>query len=154
MAILALPLVISFLKPHTSRLFLLRPGKPNPTHLCNPLGYCRRFTKTSVSAISTSAAPHHDSSTNPISVPQKASVLTFQQAIQRLQVSLFNQNSLHFTLHWYFLYICIHMCFCVCNYLILMLVILVFLIFSYSIDAIHFYVIGILGFGWMCHNAM
>ncbi|ONI22483.1 hypothetical protein PRUPE_2G132400 [Prunus persica] len=85
MAILALPLVISFLKPHTSRLFLLRPGKPNPTHLCNPLGYCRRFTKTSVSAISTSAAPQHDSSTNPISVPQKASVLTFQQAIQRLQ---------------------------------------------------------------------
>ncbi|KAH0980588.1 hypothetical protein GBA52_007765 [Prunus armeniaca] len=85
MAILALPLVISFLKPHTSRLFLLRPGRPNPTHLCNPLGYCRRFTKTSVSAISTSAAPQHDSSTNPISVPQKASVLTFQQAIQRLQ---------------------------------------------------------------------
>ncbi|XP_021806698.1 glycine--tRNA ligase, chloroplastic/mitochondrial 2 isoform X1 [Prunus avium] len=85
MAILALPLVISFLKPHTSRLFLLRPGKPNPTHLRNPLGYCRRFTKTSVSAISTSAAPQHDSSTNPISVPQKASVLTFQQAIQRLQ---------------------------------------------------------------------
>ncbi|XP_008232526.1 PREDICTED: glycine--tRNA ligase, chloroplastic/mitochondrial 2 [Prunus mume] len=84
MAILALPLVISFLKPHTSRHFLLRPGRPNPTHLCNPLGYCRRFTKTSVSAISTSAA-QHDSSTNPISVPQKASVLTFQQAIQRLQ---------------------------------------------------------------------
>ncbi|CAN6704021.1 unnamed protein product [Malus baccata var. baccata] len=88
MAILALPLVISFLKPHASRLRLLRPGNPNnPTCLYNPLCHlhCRRFTKTTVSAVSTSAVPQHDSSTNPIDEPRKASVLTFQQAIQRLQ---------------------------------------------------------------------
>ncbi|TQD70178.1 hypothetical protein C1H46_044292 [Malus baccata] len=88
MAILALPLVISFLKPHASRLRLLRPGNPNnPTCLYNPLCHlhCRRFTKTTVSAVSTSAVPQHDSSTNPNDEPRKASVLTFQQAIQRLQ---------------------------------------------------------------------
>ncbi|RXH93417.1 hypothetical protein DVH24_013993 [Malus domestica] len=88
MAILALPLVISFLKPHASRLRLFRPGNPNnPTCLYNPLchSHCRRFTKTTVSAVSTSAVPQHDSSTNPNDEPRKASVLTFQQAIQRLQ---------------------------------------------------------------------
>ncbi|KAM1370041.1 hypothetical protein ACFX15_039805 [Malus domestica] len=88
MAILALPLVISFLKPHASRLRLLRPGNPNnPTCLYNPLCHlhCRRFTKTTVSAVSTFAVPQHDSSTNPNDEPRKASVLTFQQAIQRLQ---------------------------------------------------------------------
>ncbi|KAB2595345.1 glycine--tRNA ligase 2 [Pyrus ussuriensis x Pyrus communis] len=85
--------------PHASRLRLLRPGNPNnPTCLYNPLchRHCRRFTKTTVSAVSTSAVPQHDSSTNPNDEPWKASVLTFQQAIQRLQFSLFSPKSFPF----------------------------------------------------------
>ncbi|PRQ57408.1 putative glycine--tRNA ligase [Rosa chinensis] len=85
MAILALPLVISALKPHTSRLYLLRRAAPS-SRLRNPLNYYHRhFTKTAVSAISTTSAVPHQSSTDPLIEPSKASVLTFQQAIQRLQ---------------------------------------------------------------------
>ncbi|OAY49428.1 glycine--tRNA ligase, chloroplastic/mitochondrial 2 [Manihot esculenta] len=82
MTILALPLVISFLKPQAARLSLFRSSaRPKPS--C--LGFNHRhFTRTSVSAISTSAAPQH-SSTDPNNEPLKASVPTFQQAIQRLQ---------------------------------------------------------------------
>ncbi|KAJ4847612.1 Glycine--tRNA ligase, chloroplastic/mitochondrial 2 [Turnera subulata] len=76
MAILALPLVISFLKPHTTTpLSLLRatPGR----FLLNR----RRFASaTPVSAISTSSVHQHSNSE-----PQKPTVPTFQQAIQRLQ---------------------------------------------------------------------
>ncbi|KAL6125889.1 hypothetical protein ACLB2K_073940 [Fragaria x ananassa] len=79
MAILALPLVISALKPHhSSRLFLLR-SAPTSRLL-------RHFSNTSVSAISTTSALPHQSSTAPIpEASNKAAVLTFQQAIQRLQ---------------------------------------------------------------------
>ncbi|KAF2311070.1 hypothetical protein GH714_019361 [Hevea brasiliensis] len=81
MAILALPLVISFLKPQAARLSFLRlSARTKPS--C--LGFNHRhFTRTSVSAISTSAAPQH-SSTDPNNKPLKTSVPTFQQAIQRL----------------------------------------------------------------------
>ncbi|KAL5560498.1 hypothetical protein UlMin_036709 [Ulmus minor] len=86
MAILAFPLVISVLKPHASRLSLLCSGKPFPSrfnnHLYTSCHRRRRFAGTTVSAISTSAAPHHSSID---SNPEKSSVLTFQQAIQRLQ---------------------------------------------------------------------
>ncbi|KAJ0112595.1 hypothetical protein Patl1_00102 [Pistacia atlantica] len=79
MATLALPLVISFLKPHSTHFSLLRPGKPNPNRLYNAPLSNRLFYRTS--AVSTSAGP----STGSNSETQKASVLTFQQAIQRLQ---------------------------------------------------------------------
>ncbi|XP_060673188.1 glycine--tRNA ligase, chloroplastic/mitochondrial 2 isoform X2 [Ziziphus jujuba] len=85
MSILAIPLVISVLKPHASRFTFFRAAKPIPSHFCKPLCVRRRYSSgTSVSAISTSSAPHH-SSTEPNSEPQKSSILTFQQAIQRLQ---------------------------------------------------------------------
>ncbi|EEF50248.1 glycine--tRNA ligase, chloroplastic/mitochondrial 2 isoform X2 [Ricinus communis] len=83
MSILTLPLVISFLKPQTGclSLFRLYAGRSNPSRL----GLNRRhLTKTTVSAISTSAVQQH-SSAGPNSEPHKASVPTFQQAIQRLQ---------------------------------------------------------------------
>ncbi|XP_037495834.1 glycine--tRNA ligase, chloroplastic/mitochondrial 2-like isoform X1 [Jatropha curcas] len=82
MAILALPLVVSFLKPKTgSFCFLPLPGRSSPS--C--LGLNRRqFIRTTVSAISTSPVQQH-SSAGPNNEPQKASVPTFQQAIQRLQ---------------------------------------------------------------------
>ncbi|KAJ0051887.1 hypothetical protein Pint_00093 [Pistacia integerrima] len=79
MATLAIPLVISFLKPHSTHFSLLRPGKPNPNRLYNAPLSNRLFYRTS--AVSTSAVP----STGSNSETQKASVLTFQQAIQRLQ---------------------------------------------------------------------
>ncbi|XP_037495835.1 glycine--tRNA ligase, chloroplastic/mitochondrial 2-like isoform X2 [Jatropha curcas] len=84
MAILALPLVVSFLKPKTgSFCFLPLPGRSSPS--C--LGLNRRqFIRTTVSAISTSPVQQH-SSAGPNNEPQKASVPTFQQAIQRLQCS-------------------------------------------------------------------
>lgn len=140
MAILALPLVISALKPHTSRLFLLRAGAPNPSRLCNPLGYYQRhFTKTSVSAISTSAVPQQ-SSTDPVTEPKKASVLTFQQAIQRLQVTpqpkLVLLSIANFTVSIY-----MHALMNVCSR-------------QFTLDGIVLYGIGILGFSWMRHNAM
>ncbi|KAJ6679328.1 GLYCYL-TRNA SYNTHETASE [Salix purpurea] len=88
MAILALPLVISVLKPQTTRLFLFCSsatvvGRPN----CNRffLNRPRHFTKTTASAISTDSSIQQHSSTNTYNEPQKTSVPTFQQAIQRLQ---------------------------------------------------------------------
>ncbi|KAK7277161.1 hypothetical protein RIF29_18312 [Crotalaria pallida] len=76
MAILALPLVISFLKPHTFRLSLFRPLHHHPLLLPRH----RHFTTaTAPAASSTSTASH------PIIQPHKATSLTFQQAIQRLQ---------------------------------------------------------------------
>uniref|UniRef100_A0A2N9GJV3 glycine--tRNA ligase n=1 Tax=Fagus sylvatica TaxID=28930 RepID=A0A2N9GJV3_FAGSY len=83
MAILAFPLVISFLKPHTFRFSLLRTANRN--HLFSR----RHFTRTTtVSSISTSTIPQHSSSTdsnNNNNEALKSSVPTFQQAIQRLQ---------------------------------------------------------------------
>ncbi|XP_065859134.1 glycine--tRNA ligase, chloroplastic/mitochondrial 2 [Euphorbia lathyris] len=82
MAILALPLVISFLKPRSRRLsFFTLAGRPN----CSRHGLTPRyFARTTVSAISTSAVQQH-SSIGPKTDPQKVSIPTFQQAIQRLQ---------------------------------------------------------------------
>lgn len=81
MAILSLSLVTSILRPHKPHLSFLFTTKPNPILLQR-----RRFTKTV--AVSTSSTAHQ-SSLNPNSDPiKKASVPTFQQAIQRLQVWL------------------------------------------------------------------
>ncbi|GMN55645.1 hypothetical protein TIFTF001_024757 [Ficus carica] len=83
MAMLAFPLVVSILRPQPSRLsFCHRNRFRLRRHLRAALR--RRFAGTSVSAISTSAAPQH-SSKDSNSDPQNPSVLTFQQAIQRLQ---------------------------------------------------------------------
>ncbi|XP_031397010.1 glycine--tRNA ligase, chloroplastic/mitochondrial 2 isoform X1 [Punica granatum] len=88
MAMLALPLVVTILRPHASQFCLLRHGSPYPHRLFHPLaGRCsRHFSRASpVSAISsgTSAAPQHSSTDEE---PHKASAApTFQQAIQRLQ---------------------------------------------------------------------
>ncbi|XP_030463262.1 glycine--tRNA ligase, chloroplastic/mitochondrial 2 [Syzygium oleosum] len=84
MAILAaLPLVISFLKPHAAKLPLFGPRAPGSFRLRRPLDP-RRFSDSSpVSAVSeTSAATPHRRSAEP-QEPQAAP--TFQQAIQRLQ---------------------------------------------------------------------
>ncbi|XP_057492068.1 glycine--tRNA ligase, chloroplastic/mitochondrial 2 isoform X1 [Actinidia eriantha] len=78
MAILSLPMVISLLKPHKTPLFFLFARAHNPNLLRK-----RYFAKTTFSAITTSSNPIH-SSTNP-EPSKKASVPTFQQAIQRLQ---------------------------------------------------------------------
>ncbi|KAE8038567.1 hypothetical protein FH972_011065 [Carpinus fangiana] len=85
MVVLTFPLVISFLKPHTSRLCLLRAGKLNSSHLFPPHAPRRQFTRTAVSAISISSAIPQQSSTDPNNEPLRASVPTFQQAIQSLQ---------------------------------------------------------------------
>ncbi|PON58809.1 Glycine-tRNA ligase [Parasponia andersonii] len=91
MAILGFPLVISFLKPQASCLSLhLYAARTSPTRFRTTLDACRRqFARTSVSAISTSAAaaeaPQHSSKDSNTEVATKPSVLTFQQAIQRLQ---------------------------------------------------------------------
>ncbi|XP_006445438.2 glycine--tRNA ligase, chloroplastic/mitochondrial 2 [Citrus clementina] len=84
MAILALPLAISILKPRASHLSFFCAGNPSPSWFClSPL--CRRqFHRTSVCAITTSAI-QEPPSTEPNNERQKASVPTFQQAIQRLQ---------------------------------------------------------------------
>ncbi|XP_061374276.1 glycine--tRNA ligase, chloroplastic/mitochondrial 2 isoform X2 [Gastrolobium bilobum] len=86
MGIMALPLVISVLKPHAPRLSLFRHA--NPTLLLRRRS--RQFT--AASAATTPPPPslsHHSSSssssTNPNIHAHKASSLTFQQAIQRLQ---------------------------------------------------------------------
>ncbi|XVE76845.1 hypothetical protein DITRI_Ditri13aG0012800 [Diplodiscus trichospermus] len=85
MAILAFPLVISFLKPHAPHLSLLRVAKPSSVLLNSPQLLSRRyFSRTTASAVNTSSIQQH-SSTNASDEPKKASVLTFQQAIQRLQ---------------------------------------------------------------------
>uniref|UniRef100_A0A5B7BMJ6 glycine--tRNA ligase n=1 Tax=Davidia involucrata TaxID=16924 RepID=A0A5B7BMJ6_DAVIN len=75
MAILTLPLVTSLLRPHLSSvIFTTRPNL-----LLLNKSFHRRFTKTTVSAITTSATPQHSER------PKNATVPTFQQAIQRLQ---------------------------------------------------------------------
>ncbi|KAM6542610.1 hypothetical protein CsatB_007057 [Cannabis sativa] len=85
MAILAFPLVISFLKPQPSRIsFHLYAAKSFPTRFPNPFTATRRFTGTPVSAITTSSATAEAPQLSN-SEPPKSSVLTFQQAIQRLQ---------------------------------------------------------------------
>ncbi|KAI4295473.1 hypothetical protein L6164_035518 [Bauhinia variegata] len=84
MAILALPLVISVIKPHTCHLSVLRLGKSRPNGFFVPFRRHQFATTTPVSAIITSDISQH-SSTDPKNESQKASVLTFQQAIQRLQ---------------------------------------------------------------------
>nr|DAD18374.1 TPA_asm: hypothetical protein HUJ06_019837 [Nelumbo nucifera] len=85
MVLLAFPLVLSALKPHGTHLALFYPGRRSPFHFCGPLRRhsCLRFSKTTVSAISTSAI-----SQPPSKDPKphtRTSVPTFQQAIQRLQ---------------------------------------------------------------------
>ncbi|XP_022156973.1 glycine--tRNA ligase, chloroplastic/mitochondrial 2 isoform X2 [Momordica charantia] len=82
MAILALPLFSSLLRRHTYRLSI-RTWKPLSSTLCNS-PYRRQFNKTCVSAINPSTTLQH-SSTDSKSDDSKSSVLTFQQAIQRLQ---------------------------------------------------------------------
>ncbi|XVF79751.1 hypothetical protein PTKIN_Ptkin15bG0014700 [Pterospermum kingtungense] len=87
MAILAFPLVISFLKPHSSHFSLFRLAKPNAILFKvppRPRLSRRYFSRTAASSLSTSSIQQH-SSTNADEEPKKASVLTFQQAIQRLQ---------------------------------------------------------------------
>ncbi|XP_050235987.1 glycine--tRNA ligase, chloroplastic/mitochondrial 2 isoform X1 [Mercurialis annua] len=80
MAILALPLLVSFLKPQTGRLSFFRfSGRSNPSLLRFNR---RRFTTTT--ATTTSSIQQH-SSTGPNNEQQKSSIPTFQQAIQRLQ---------------------------------------------------------------------
>ncbi|XP_028790391.1 glycine--tRNA ligase, chloroplastic/mitochondrial 2, partial [Neltuma alba] len=83
MAILALPLVVSVLKPHPSHLMVLRAGKVAANGLCLPLSR-RQFTSANVSAAGAASISRH-SSTELKSQTEKGSVLTFQQAIQRLQ---------------------------------------------------------------------
>lgn len=83
MAILALPLFASFLKHHTY-LISIRSRKPLSSSFCKS-PYRRQFNKTCASAISPSTTLQH-SSTDSKSYDSKSSVLTFQQAIQRLQV--------------------------------------------------------------------
>lgn len=82
MAILALPLVTSILKPHKTHFsFLLTTTKPLP------IIFHRRFLSKSstVSALSTSSSSTSSVSHN-TEHQKKPSVPTFQQAIQRLQV--------------------------------------------------------------------
>uniref|UniRef100_A0A2P2LYB4 glycine--tRNA ligase n=2 Tax=Rhizophora mucronata TaxID=61149 RepID=A0A2P2LYB4_RHIMU len=83
MAIFSFPLVLSLLKPHTNHFLIFRPAcKPKLSsrfHLTR-----RHFSGTSASAVSISSAEQH-SSTSLNNQPQRASVPTFQQAIQRLQ---------------------------------------------------------------------
>lgn len=76
MAILVLPLITSILKPHKTHFSFL----PLPIIL-----HRRFFSKSStVSALSTSSSSSHVSHNS--ENQKKASVPTFQQAIQRLQV--------------------------------------------------------------------
>ncbi|XP_065624937.1 glycine--tRNA ligase, chloroplastic/mitochondrial 2-like [Quercus suber] len=95
MAILAFPLVISFLKPHTSGFSLLRIANRNHHHhLFRPR---RHFAVSAISTSSSSSStsiPQHSPSTdsdsdsnsnNNNSEAIKSPVPTFQQAIQRLQ---------------------------------------------------------------------
>ncbi|KAK9273495.1 hypothetical protein L1049_018305 [Liquidambar formosana] len=87
MAILAFPLVTSILKPHTSHFSFLLAGRRNPIRLCKPLSrrlHHRHFL-TTLSAITSSAVPQHSSTDPTTETKKKASVPTFQQAIQRLQ---------------------------------------------------------------------
>ncbi|MED6187581.1 Glycine--tRNA ligase, chloroplastic/mitochondrial 2, partial [Stylosanthes scabra] len=86
MAILALPLLISFLRPSPS---LLRRAPPAATRLPSILLRRRQFASLPASASAatppSSVSPHSSSSSaQPNALPQ-APTLTFQQAIQRLQ---------------------------------------------------------------------
>ncbi|KAK4267917.1 hypothetical protein QN277_024636 [Acacia crassicarpa] len=83
MAILALPLVVSVLKPHSYHLLVFRAGKVAANGLLLPPSR-RQFTSAPVSAIGAASISRH-SSTEPKSQTEKSTVLTFQQAIQRLQ---------------------------------------------------------------------
>ncbi|KAG7013827.1 Glycine--tRNA ligase, chloroplastic/mitochondrial 2, partial [Cucurbita argyrosperma subsp. argyrosperma] len=84
MAILALPLFASFLKHHTYYRLSIRSRKPlSSSFYKSP--YRRHFNKTYASAISPSTTQQH-SSTDSESYVSKPTILTFQQAIQRLQV--------------------------------------------------------------------
>ncbi|XP_039064036.1 LOW QUALITY PROTEIN: glycine--tRNA ligase, chloroplastic/mitochondrial 2-like [Hibiscus syriacus] len=87
MAILAFPLVISFLKPNASHFSLIRLAKPNAIlHAPLPPLSRRYFRRTTDSAVlRTSSIRQHSSTDAGDGEPKKASVLTFQQAIQRLQ---------------------------------------------------------------------
>ncbi|XP_038874261.1 glycine--tRNA ligase, chloroplastic/mitochondrial 2 isoform X1 [Benincasa hispida] len=82
MAILALPLLASFLKHHTY-LLSIRSRKSLSSSFCKS-PYRRQFNKTCASAISPSTTLQHSSSDSK-TYGSKSSVLTFQQAIQRLQ---------------------------------------------------------------------
>ncbi|XP_022973888.1 glycine--tRNA ligase, chloroplastic/mitochondrial 2 isoform X1 [Cucurbita maxima] len=83
MAILALPLFASFLKHHTYYRLSIRSRKPlSSSFYKSP--YRRHFNKTYVSANSSSTTLQH-SSTDSKNYVSKPSILTFQQAIQRLQ---------------------------------------------------------------------
>ncbi|KAK7816123.1 glycine--trna ligase [Quercus suber] len=102
MAILAFPLVISFLKPHTSGFSLLRIANRNHHHhLFRPR---RHFAVSAISTSSTSIPQHSPStdfdsdsnSNNNNSEAIKSPVPTFQQAIQRLQVGAGTMNPLTF----------------------------------------------------------
>lgn len=105
MAILALPLVISILKPRASHLSFLCSRIQSPSRFCkSPPQSSRRIAGTSVRAISTSAIQEH-ASTEQNNEAQKASVPTFQQAIQRLQVNL--EFVPFFVCIWFFLFLCL-----------------------------------------------
>ncbi|XP_059633828.1 glycine--tRNA ligase, chloroplastic/mitochondrial 2 isoform X2 [Cornus florida] len=84
MAILTLPLVTSILKPHKTHLssfvFITRSN-----HLLLNRSLNRRFAKTTVCAITTSATQQYSYSSTDSKQPKKVSIPTFQQAIQRLQ---------------------------------------------------------------------
>ncbi|XP_028076199.1 glycine--tRNA ligase, chloroplastic/mitochondrial 2 isoform X2 [Camellia sinensis] len=81
MAILTLPLLTSLLKPHKTHLSFLFTRRPNSL-----LVRKRYFAKSTVSAITTSANPHHSSTyPDPEQTKKRSSIPTFQQAIQRLQ---------------------------------------------------------------------
>lgn len=82
MAMLALPFVISILKPHNPRLSVLCTNKQNHSRFYKPL---RRHFTNSVAATTTSAVPKHQPAEFNSKL-KRVSAPTFQQAIQRLQV--------------------------------------------------------------------
>ncbi|KAE8673537.1 Glycine--tRNA ligase 2 [Hibiscus syriacus] len=86
MTILAFPLVISFLKPNAPHFSLLRLAKSNAIlHPQLPPLSHRYFRQTTTAAAHTSSIQQHSSTDAGDGEPKKAPVLTFQQAIQRLQ---------------------------------------------------------------------
>ncbi|MCL7046918.1 hypothetical protein MKW94_006110 [Papaver nudicaule] len=85
MAILAFPLALTFLKPHRTHFSVLFASKGNPNHFNYSYFHTsHRLRKTSVSALTTSSSVSQTSSKDTKSVT-RASIPTFQQAIQRLQ---------------------------------------------------------------------
>ena len=105
MAILAFPLVISFLKPHTFGLSFLH--VTNRNHQLFWPHHCFAIFAISTSSSSSTNIPQHlsstdsDSNSNNNNEAIKSSVPTFQQAIQRLQVS--TQLNSHFSLSFFFI---------------------------------------------------